>query len=217
MTSGTHPVRATVAALLALATANLQAAELDEEALLASLARPAPQATGFVELRHSELLVAPLVISGQLEHRADGTLVRRVESPFRETTELRGENVVVEREGSRPRRFSLDRAPELRGMLASFGALLSGDAATLRRHFTVAVQGVPERWQIELVPQDEKLRARLAGIVVDGTGDRPACFTLTEPDGDATIMAIGVNDRTALPASLERDVLEAWCAGAAGR
>ena len=217
MTSGTHPVRATVAALLALATANLQAAELDEEALLASLARPAPQATGFVELRHSELLLAPLVISGQLEHRADGTLVRRVESPFRETTELRGENVVVEREGSRPRRFSLDRAPELRGMLASFGALLSGDAATLRRHFTVAVQGVPERWQIELVPQDEKLRARLAGIVVDGTGDRPACFTLTEPDGDATIMAIGVNDRAALPASLGRDVLEAWCAGAAGR
>jgi hypothetical protein len=217
MTSGTHPVRATVAALLSLATATLPAAELDEETLLASLARPAPQATGFVEVRHSALLVAPIVISGQLEHRADGTLVRRIESPFRETTELRGENVVVEREGNRTRRFSLDRAPELRGMLASFGALLSGDAATLRRHFPVAVHGAPERWQIELVPQDEKLRARLARIVVDGTGDRPACFTLTEPDGDATIMAIGVNDSAALPATHERDVLEAWCAGTAGR
>ena len=217
MTSGTHPVTATVAALLALATATPQAAELDEEALLASLARPAPEATGFVEVRYSALLVAPMVIAGQLEHRADGTLVRRVESPFHETTELRGENVVVEREGNRPRRFSLDRAPELRGMLASFGALLSGDAAMLRRHFAVAVHGEPGRWQIELTPQDDKLRARLARIVVEGTGDRPACFTLIEPDGDATIMAIGVNDRTALPASLERDVLEAWCAGAAGR
>lgn len=206
-----------VAALLALATVTLQAAEIDGEALLASLARPAPESTGFVEVRHSELLVAPMVISGQLEHRADGTLVRRVESPFRETTELRGENVVVEREGSRPRRFSLDRAPELRGMLASFGALLSGDAATLRRHFTVAVRGEPERWQIELTPRDDRLRARLARIVVDGTADRPSCFTLTEPDGDSTVMAIGVRDPAALPASLERDALEAWCIGATGR
>jgi hypothetical protein len=217
MTSGTHPVLATVAALLALATATLQAAELDGEALLASLARPAPDTTGFVEVRHSALLVAPMVIAGQLEHRADGALVRRVESPFRETTELRGENVVVEREGNRPRRFSLDRAPELRGMLASFGALLSGDAATLRRHFAVVVHGEPERWQIELTPRDDRLRARLASIVVDGTADRPSCFTLTEPDGDATIMALGVRDRAALPASLERDALRAWCADAAGR
>ena len=217
MTSGTIPVPAALAALLALATAAPQAAELDEAALLASLARPAPEATGFVEVRHSALLVAPMVIAGQLEHRADGTLVRRVETPFRETTELRGENVVVEREGNRSRRFSLDRAPELRGMLASFGALLSGDAATLRRHFTVAVHGAPERWQIELLPQDEKLRTRLAKIVVDGTADRPACFTLTEPDGDATVMAIGVNDQAELPATLDLDVLAAWCAGATGR
>lgn len=158
-----------------------------------------------------------MVTAGQLEHRADGTLVRRVESPFRETTELRGENVVVEREGKRPRRFSLDRAPELRGMLASFGALLSGDAAALSRHFAVVVHGELERWQIELTPRDERLRARLASIVVDGTTDRPSCFTLTEPDGDATIMALGVRDRTALPTSLERDALQAWCAGAAGR
>jgi len=67
------------------------------------------------------------------------------------------------------------------------------------------------------VPQDDKLRARLARIVVDGTGDRPACFTLTEPDDDATIMAIGVDDPSTLPAPLERKVLEAWCAGAAER
>lgn len=217
MTSGTNAARATVAALLALATTTLRAAELDGEALLASLARPAPEATGFVEVRHSALLVAPMVVAGQLEHRADGTLVRRVESPFHETTELRGENVVVEREGNRPRRFSLDRAPELRGMLASFGALLSGDVATLERHFAVAVHGEPQRWQIELTPRDARLRTRLAKIVVDGTADRPTCFTLTEPDGDSTTMALNVSDPAALPSSLELDALEAWCAGAAGR
>jgi hypothetical protein len=201
---------------LTLVTMASLAADLDTGALLDSLVRPAPDTTTFVEVRYSALLSEPIFVTGELEHRADGALVRRVESPYRETTELRDENVVVEREGSRPRRFSLNRAPELRGMLASFGALLSGDAATLSRHFAVSVHGETARWQIELTPQDDRLRSRLARIVVDGTGDRPSCFTLTEPDGDATIMALGVRDRAALPASLERDALEAWCAGAAG-
>lgn len=213
MTSGTHPVRLTVAALLALATATLQAAELDEEALLASLARPAPEATGFVEVRYSALLVAPMVISGQLEHRADGTLVRRVESPFHETTELRGENVVVEREGNRPRRFSLDRAPELRGMLASFGALIKGDRAQLDRYFAMTASGSDDAWTIELEPRDPKLARRLAKIRVDGEDDRARCFTMTEPDGDGSVMAVGVRDRADLPESLERGTLQAWCAG----
>jgi hypothetical protein len=216
MTSGTNLCRASVALALTLATATLHAAELDVDALLASLVRPAPDTTGFVEVRHSALLTAPVVVAGQLEHHVDGALVRRVETPYRETTELRGENVTVERAGSKPRRFSLDRAPELRGMLASFGALLTGDRATLERYFTLAAHGATSLWQIELTPRDDKLRRRLSTIVVDGAADRPRCFTLTEPDGDASIMALGVQDRAALPASLERDPLRAWCTGAAG-
>ena len=62
-------------------------------------------------------------------------------TPYAEVTELRGENVVVEREGSKPRRFALDRAPELRGMLASFGAILKGDRPMLDRYFVVTAQG----------------------------------------------------------------------------
>lgn len=204
-----------VALASTLATATPHAAELDADALLASLVRPAPDTTVFVEVRHSALLTAPMVVAGQLEHRADGALVRRVETPYRETTELHGENVTVERAGSKPRRFSLDRAPELRGMLASFGALLRGDRATLERYFTVTARGETARWQIELTPRDEKLRRRLATILVDGSSDRPRCFTLSEPDGDASIMALGVREPSSLPASLERDALQAWCAGAA--
>lgn len=199
-------------ALVLLPTA-LQAAELDTEALLASLARPAPDTTSFVEIRHSALLSAPTVVAGRLEHRADGALVRYVESPYRETTVLDGENVRVEREGSRPRRFSLDRAPELRGMLASFGALLQGDRDTLEQHFTIEASGADQGWWIELTPRDEALRRRVAAIRVDGAGDSPRCFTVAEPDGDASVMAVGVRDRDALPESLEVDSLQAWCAG----
>jgi hypothetical protein len=199
-----------------LVTTTTLAAELDTSALLDSLVRPAPETTPFVEVRYSALLSEPIFVTGELEHRTDGALVRRVVSPYRETTELHDGNVRVEREGSKPRRFSLDRAPELRGMLASFGALLTGDRKTLERAFVVVAQGDTEHWRLELSPRDERLKSRLASIVVDGRQDRPRCLTLAEPDGDASVMALGVRDRAELPASLERASLQAWCSGEPG-
>ena len=200
-------------ACLALATTALHAAEPDLDALLARLARPAPDTTSFVEVRYSGLLETPIVVSGRLEHRQDGSLVRRVDSPYREVTELRGENVTVEREGSKPRHFSLNRAPELRGMLASFAALLQGDRQMLDRYFVVALQGTDARWEIALSPRDAKLKHRLSRITVNGRDDRPRCFTLEEPDADASLMAIGVERPGDLPQPLEQRALETWCAG----
>ena len=165
-----------------------------------------------MEVRYSALLTTALVASGELEHRADGSLVRRVLDPYRETTTLQDEQVLVEREGSKSRRVSLDRAPELRGMLASFGALLQGDLAMLDRYFKVTTLGSDERWRIDLSPRDAKLAARLSAIHLDGALDRPRCMTMVEPDGDATVMALGVSDRSELPSPLEREPLQAWCA-----
>jgi hypothetical protein len=198
---------------LTLAAVPLHAADPDVDTLLARLARPAPDSTSFFEVRYSSLLAKPIVVSGRLEHREDGSLVRRVESPYQEVTELHGENASVERAGSRPRRFTLDRAPELRGMLASFGAILQGDRQMLDQYFAVTAQGSDAHWEITLTPRDDKLKRRLSRIVVDGADNRPRCFTLDEPDGDASLMALGVADPGALPASLDRDVLHAWCTG----
>jgi hypothetical protein len=216
MTSGTVS-RLAAAALVLATTTTLPAAELDVDALLARLARPAPDTTTFVEVRYSSLLETPLVVSGRLEHRQDGSLLRRVESPYEEVTELRGENVSVERAGAKPRRFSLERAPELRGMLASFGALLQGDRAMLDRFFVVAAQGTDARWEITLSPRDAKLQRRLAVIVVHGGGDQPRCFTLVEPDKDESVMALGVQRPSDLPQPLERQSLEDWCVQGPGR
>jgi len=187
------------------------AAEPPADELIQRLARPAPDMTTFVEVRFSALLTSPLVVSGELEHRADGALVRRVLDPYRETTTLTGENVTVERDKGRTRRFSLDRAPELRGILFSFGAMLKGDTASLRDQFDVSAEQAGDEWRIDLVPRSEKLQARLSEIRIDGHADRPVCMTMSEPDGDATIMALGVSSRTALPSTLEREPLESWC------
>jgi hypothetical protein len=199
------------AALMTLATTIASAADPGTEALLERLARPAPESTAFVEVRYSALLTEPLVVAGELEHRDDGALVRRVLEPYRETTTLLGENVTVERDGSRPRRFSLDRAPELRGILNSFGAIVKGDRATLEQHFEIASSESDSTWRIDLVPRGDKLRARLARVRVDGHADRANCMTMEEPDGDATVMAIGVADRGTLPSPLDRESLQSWC------
>ncbi|MFO7531932.1 MAG: LolA-related protein [Candidatus Limnocylindrales bacterium] len=199
-------------ACLASATTTLHSAEPGLDALLARLARPAPDTTSFVEVRYSSLLETPIVVSGRLEHRQDGSLVRRVDSPYREVTELRGKSVSVEREGSKPRHFSLNRAPELRGMLASFSAILQGDREMLDRYFVVALQGTDARWEITLVPRDAKLKRRLARITVNGADDRPRCFILEEPDEDASLMVIGVERPDDLPQPLDQKALTAWCA-----
>jgi hypothetical protein len=209
MISGTTVRVAAIA--LSLAATPLRAADADLDTLLGQLVRPAPDSTSFVEVRYSSLLDEPIVVSGVLEHRTDGALVRRVESPYQEITELQGENVTVTRAGSQPRRFSLDRAPELRGMLASFGALLTGDRKMLEKYFKVELEELETRWEITLVPRDRKLQRRLARIVVDGTADRPRCFTMLESDGDGSVMALGVAAPADLPAPLDRPALEAWC------
>lgn len=203
-----------VAAILAITPIIASAADPGTDALLARLVRPPPDATPFVEVRYSALLTDPLVVAGELEHRVDGGLVRQVQEPYLETTTLLGENVTVERDGKRPRQFSLDRAPELRGMLNGFGAMLKGDRAMLEQFFEIASNESDGVWRIDLVPRSDKLRARLARIRVDGQEDRANCMTMEEPDDDATVMVIGIADRGALPSPLERTQLQSWCARA---
>src|SRR6185503_4907596 len=116
MTSGRKARRAALLTMLYLTPA-ISFAVLDTGSLLQRLARPAPATTPFVEVRFSKLLDQPLVVKGQLEYHEDGALVRAVDMPFRERTEIRGETVTVERVGRSTRRFSLKRAPELRSML----------------------------------------------------------------------------------------------------
>ncbi len=187
------------------------ATDLDTSLLLERLVRPASDSTSFVEIRYSSMLTEPIVASGELEYRKDGALVRRISSPYAETAVVTTETVVFERKGSKPRQFSLDRAPELRGMLTSFGALLQGDREMLERHFSVTTTGNDAGWQIELTPKDRKLKTRIALIRVDGVNGSPRCFTMVEPDGDASLMALGIQNRTALPAALDRQSLQAWC------
>lgn len=193
------PPRA-LALLLAMlaATATLHAAPpepVDAGWILDRLARPAPMRTAFVELRGSRLLKAPLRIEGEYRRPDDATLVRDVRLPYAETSTIRGRRVTLAR-GKTARTYSLDRAPELAGLHASFGALLSGDRALLERHFSIASTGSRQAWTLRLTPREKAMASRVRELVLHGRGAELRCIETRPVQGDVqrTLLAGAARD-----------------------
>lgn len=199
-----------VAGPLSAAPPDAATTGVEADWVLARLARPAPMRTGFVELRGSPLLKAPLRIEGEYQRPREGTLVREVRVPYAETTTIRAGEVQIARAGKSPRTFSLSRAPELGGLQASFGALLSGDRALLEQHYRIAVDGTRERWTLVLTPKQKQvaLAATLRSVVLRGRGAELRCIETQPTKGDlqrtllagAARSAAGITDAGALRA-----------------
>lgn len=202
-----------VLALTPAAIPTAQSAGLDASSLISRLARPAPAAIAFTEVRFSPLLQAPLVVSGELEYAGGSSFDRRVDQPYREETRIRGDSVRVDRDGEKPRSFALKRAPELRGLLTGFTGLLAGDRQALEREFEIAASGDESDWKLSLTPLDSRARARLQKIEVDGSGSEPRCFSLLTANGGASIMLLGTAGGQELPANVTREALKEKCDG----
>jgi hypothetical protein len=187
-------------------------AALDADTLLKSLAKPAPAVTPFVEVRYSKLLEQPIVVKGQLEYHADGTLVRAVKDPFQERTEIKGETVTIARVGKSQRTFSLKRAPELRSMLGGFSAVLGGGRADLEKDFNLDVSGETAGWKLALTPKSQLVGKYVRDIVIEGAKSDPRCIIVNQPDEGASVMLVGKAAESKLPAPLARDVLTGFCA-----
>jgi hypothetical protein len=197
-------------AALACAAAPEPAAtgQVDAGWILQALARPAPVRTAFVELRGSPLLKAPLRIEGEYQRPDNDSLVREVRSPYAETTTLRNGEASIVRAGKAPRKFSLSRVPELAGLQASFGALLSGDRVLLEKHYRLASQGTRQQWTLLLTPKDPDLQASVRDITLYGRGAELRCIETRPAKGDlqrtllagAAHEAIGASTTEALAA-----------------
>jgi hypothetical protein len=182
--------------------------------LLSRLARPAPAATAFVEVRFSKLLAKPLVVSGELEYLGPESLARTVKEPFPERTEIKGATVIVKRGSERERRFSLQRAPELRTLLDSFAALLGGDRSVLERQFTLELGGDEQAWKLVMVPKNARVKQRIRDITVTGSNNEPRCLITTEPDEDASVMLLAsAATNTKVPDAVQRSWLDEQCRG----
>lgn len=163
----------------------------DAKALVASLKRSAPARTPFAEARFMKVLDKPLVVSGELAWLGGDKLERRVDKPAKEVSTIADGEVTQEREGRKPRTFSLKRAPQLRILLDSFVALLGGDASRLDDAFDVQLGRDADRWALTLAPRDPSLAKQIVSIQVYGSGNQPRCMRMNEKDGDTTIDMLG--------------------------
>jgi len=152
---------------------------VDSGWILSKLARPAPMRTAFVELRDSKLLKTPLRIEGEYRRPVDDMLVRDVRAPYAETTTIQAGIVSIARAGKSARTFSLSRMPELAGLQASFGALLSGNRQLLEQHYRLASTGTHQRWTMVLTPKDAQFATKVRDITLYGRGAELRCIETT--------------------------------------
>jgi hypothetical protein len=179
-----------------------RASNLDADALIQRLAKPAPATIDFKEWRFSSLLEEPLVVSGELRYLAADHLERFVQQPYREKTIIRGESVRVERHGEKLRTFALKRAPELKGLLSAFGALLTGDGSKLEKDFEISARGDSERWELTLVPNDTRARQHIAQLIVTGAADEPSCLMMGKAGESQSIMMFADRARREMPSDV---------------
>jgi len=195
----------------ARASAPAAATPDDVAALIARLARPAPADTPYTEVRFVRVLKQPLVLHGELHYGGDGELGKRVDAPYRETTTISAGKVEVRRADKPAQHFALERAPELQVLLSAFSALLGGDAAGLARYYAIGAAVDGSAFRLTLTPRSPELARHLRAFIVAGNGNEPACFTLQQADGDASVMLLGALAAATLPQPPTAAALAALC------
>lgn len=160
--------------------------------------------TSFVEVRTSRLLKNPLRLHGEYRRPDDKTMIRDVRAPYGETTTIRGDQATIARAGKSPRTVSMSRAPQLAGMQASFGALLSGDQRAITRDFNITTQGTREKWRMQMVPKQAALKQHVRDITLYGRGSELRCIETRATRGDdvqRTLLASAARSVTASTAT----------------
>jgi hypothetical protein len=89
--------------------------------------------------------------------------------------------------------------------------MLSGDAAALRKNFSVTMTGNEDQWVLELTPVDAKARRRLKEIEIAGRASEPRCFSMLTADGASSVLLLGAAAGEELPKELTLAALLARC------
>jgi hypothetical protein len=183
-------MRATGLALLILIAAPAGAAPaLDVPALMQLLAGAPDAQVPFVERKYSALLSEPLVSRGTLSFRRPDVVEKIVLSPRPERFRIEGDELVLTREG-RTRRVRLSSEPLVAAFAAGLRGVLSGNAALLAEHYTMALEGTPAGWRLALTPRDGETARYVERLVVTGRAERIATLEVIEASGDRAVLTV---------------------------
>ena len=176
-------------AALALVPALAAAAAFDLDALTTLLGRVKSGEATFTESRRVEVLDRTLESSGRLSFRAPDSFVRETLKPRREKLAVDG-NTLTMSIGERSRTMQLDTSPEAAVIVEAVRGTLTGNRAALERLFEASLAGSAERWTLELVPRDLRLRGQVAAVRISGRDAVAREVQVLLADGDRSVMTI---------------------------
>ena len=166
-----------------------RAAAFDLDALMASLAQVKSGEATFTEKRTVFQLDQTLDSSGRLSFSAPDRFTRETLKPHRERLAVVGNQLTLG-QGSRSRSTTLDSVPEAVVIVEAIRGTLTGNRDTLDRHFTSQLLGTADRWSLDLVPRDARLRSQVSQLRVSGRQGQLREVQVTMTDGDRSVMQI---------------------------
>lgn len=143
----------------------------------------------FTEQREVANLDAPLTSSGTLSFEAPDRFERRTLQPRVETMAVQGNTLTLTR-GGKSRQFTLDAAPEAVAIVEAVRGTLTGNAASLQRHFRTRLTGEAGQWSLLLEPLDTRLAHQVREIRLDGQRGDLRGVTVEMRDGDRSVMQV---------------------------
>lgn len=169
----------------------LIAQELTLDALMQELHQAQHPSRHFREVRESELLFAPIRLSGTLTY-TNGRLIKHIQHPFNERYTIEGDALMIEKEGqNQAKRIALTDYPPLHTFVTIFRASLEGDKEALQQHYRTEISGNSEQWRLRLIPRDNSMASHLRSVDIEGSGSVIARFIIDEQSGDSSTMELG--------------------------
>jgi len=139
----------------------------------------------FEEKKFVGAVTEPLVTRGVLQFEPPDRLIKRTETPARETAIVDKDNLrILNADGVETMSVGFWVDPDLRLIFDSLRAVLRGDAAALRDLFETTLTGDANDWTLTLVPKQESATSRVDHIVVTGDAKRLLGFDIYETGGD---------------------------------
>ena len=183
----------TLAAMLlgfgALFVSNAAAADWGLAVLLEDIAMSNAGVARFAERKFIAALDTPVDTTGELVFIKPARLEKRTLKPRSETLILDGDDMIVDRNGSR-RTFSLKQLPQAVALVESLRATLAGDRQTLERVFNSKLEGTAAQWSLLLVPKSAQMGDVLKDVRISGERGQLNLIELEQTNGDRSVMRI---------------------------
>ncbi|MFA7291739.1 MAG: LolA-related protein [Rhodocyclaceae bacterium] len=176
-------------ALLAASFALPAFAAFDVIQLMNDLAQHKGGRAKFVEKKYIALLDKPVTATGEMIYVAPDRLEKRTLTPKPELLILDKDTLSIERDKQKLT-INLATQPEALAFVDSIRGTLSGNRAALEKNYLLHLVGTTDKWELTLLPSDQKIAALVQRITVSGSRNQIFSIEYLQADGDRSVLAI---------------------------